>query len=134
MATSGNGNHTRLHIVPDIEALIIWLFVTATSGMAAGELLKGGFRSGIGNIGAGALGGAAGAQILSLLIPALSGSDVGPIVGQATASAAILIGAAAQFAFTTEPPTVPADATELYVVIGGHGGAYCSWSAMVTVV
>jgi len=80
--------------VPDTVALIIWLFVGATSGMAAGELLKGDFDLGLGNIGAGAIGGAVGAQILSLLIPALSGFDVGPIIGQ-------VIGAAASGAIVT---------------------------------
>jgi uncharacterized membrane protein YeaQ/YmgE (transglycosylase-associated protein family) len=80
--------------VADIVSLILWLFVGATSGMAAGELLKGDFDLGVGNIVAGAIGGAVGAQILTLLIPAFWEFDVGPLIGQ-------LIGAAASGAVAT---------------------------------
>jgi uncharacterized membrane protein YeaQ/YmgE (transglycosylase-associated protein family) len=79
--------------VPDIVALIIWLIAGVSGGMAAGELLKGDYDLGLGNMATGAIGGVVGAQILSLLIPALGGFDVGPIVGQvigAAASGAVL--------------------------------------------
>jgi hypothetical protein len=78
----------RLEIVPDIVALIIWLLAGVTGGSAAGELLKGDYDLGPGNIVAGGIGGVVGAQILELLIPALSGLDVGPIIGQAIVAAA----------------------------------------------
>jgi uncharacterized membrane protein YeaQ/YmgE (transglycosylase-associated protein family) len=69
-------------IVPDIVALIIWLVAGVTGGSAAGKLLKGDYNLGPGNIVTGAIGAVVGAQILSLLIPAFRGFDVGPIVGQ----------------------------------------------------
>jgi uncharacterized membrane protein YeaQ/YmgE (transglycosylase-associated protein family) len=84
---------TRRNLVPDIVALIIWLIAGVSGGMAAGELLKGDYDLGLGNMATGAIGGVVGAQILSLLIPALGGFDVGPIVGQvigAAASGAVL--------------------------------------------
>lgn len=74
--------------MPDMVALIIWLIVGGTGGMATGELLKGNFDLGPGNIVVGAIGGIVGAQILSLLIPDLSGFDIGPVVGQALVAAA----------------------------------------------
>jgi uncharacterized membrane protein YeaQ/YmgE (transglycosylase-associated protein family) len=79
--------------VPDTVSLIIWLVAGLAGGNAAGELLKGGYDLGPGNTIAGAIGGVVGAQILQILIPALRGFDVGPILGQiigAAASGAIL--------------------------------------------
>ena len=66
---------TRLDLVSDTVALIIWLIAGVTGGSAAGELLKGNYDLGPGNIVAGAIGGVVGAQILLLLIPALRGFD-----------------------------------------------------------
>jgi len=75
--------HSRsMDIVPDTVALIIWLLAGVTAGMAAGELLKGDYDLGPGNLVAGGIGGVVGAQILQFLIPALRGLAVGPIVGQ----------------------------------------------------
>jgi len=79
--------------MPDIVNLIIWLVAGVAGGNAAGELLKGDYDLGIGNTGYGAIGGVFGALIFQTLIPALSGIDYGPIVGQlivAAASGAIL--------------------------------------------
>jgi uncharacterized membrane protein YeaQ/YmgE (transglycosylase-associated protein family) len=79
--------------MPDIVNLIIWLVAGVAGGNAAGELLKGDYDLGIGNTGYGAIGGVVGALIFQALIPALSGIDYGPIVGQlivAAASGAIL--------------------------------------------
>ena len=73
--------------------LIIWLVAGVAGGNAAGEFLKGDYDLGIGNTGYGAVGGVFGALIFQTLIPALSGIDYGPIVGQlivAAASGAIL--------------------------------------------
>jgi hypothetical protein len=68
--------------VPDTVTLIIWVIAGVSGGCAAGELLKGDYNLGPGNIIAGAIGGIVGAQILQLFIPALRGFNVGPIVGQ----------------------------------------------------
>jgi hypothetical protein len=79
--------------MPDIVNLIIWLVAGVAGGNAAGELLKGDYDLGIGNTGYGAVGGVFGALIFQTLIPALSGIDYGPIVGQlivAAASGAVL--------------------------------------------
>jgi hypothetical protein len=79
--------------MPDIVNLIIWLVAGVAGGNAAGEFLKGDYDLGIGNTGYGAVGGVFGALIFQTLIPALSGIDYGPIVGQlivAAASGAIL--------------------------------------------
>jgi uncharacterized membrane protein YeaQ/YmgE (transglycosylase-associated protein family) len=79
--------------VPDTVSLIIWLVAGLAGGNAAGELLKGDYDLGPGNTIAGAIGGVVGAQVLQILIPALRGFDVGPILGQiigAAASGAIL--------------------------------------------
>jgi len=79
--------------MPDIVNLIIWLVAGVAGGNAAGELLKGDYDLGIGNTGYGAIGGVFGALIFQTLIPALSGIDYGPIVGQlivAAASGAVL--------------------------------------------
>jgi uncharacterized membrane protein YeaQ/YmgE (transglycosylase-associated protein family) len=74
--------------MPDSVTLIIWLLAGVIGGSAAGELLKGDYDLGPGNIIAGAIGGVVGAQILQLLVPALRGLEVGPIVGQVIAAAA----------------------------------------------
>ncbi len=79
--------------MPDIVNLIIWLVAGVAGGNAAGEFLKGDYDLGIGNTGYGAVGGVFGALIFQTLIPALSGIDYGPIVGQlivAAASGAVL--------------------------------------------
>jgi len=79
--------------VPDIVALIIWVIAGVAGGNAAGELLKEPYDLGPGNTVAGAIGGVIGALILQALMPALSGFDVGPILGQvivAAASGAVL--------------------------------------------
>lgn len=74
--------------MPDPVAVIIWLLAGVTGGMAAGELLKGDYDLGPGNLVAGGIGGVVGAQILQLFIPALRALEVGPIVGQVIAAAA----------------------------------------------
>jgi uncharacterized membrane protein YeaQ/YmgE (transglycosylase-associated protein family) len=74
--------------MPDIVNLIIWLVAGVAGGNAAGELLKGDYDLGIGNTGYGAIGGVVGALIFQTLIPALSGIDYGPIVGQLIVAAA----------------------------------------------
>jgi uncharacterized membrane protein YeaQ/YmgE (transglycosylase-associated protein family) len=74
--------------VPDIVSLIVWLVAGLAGGNAAGELLKGDYDLGPGNTVAGAIGGVVGAQILLILIPALRGLDIGPILGQVIAAAA----------------------------------------------
>ncbi len=80
--------------MPDTLNLIIWLIAGVAGGNAAGELLNGDYDLGPGNTVAGAIGGVVGALILQFLIPALSGFDYGPIVGQvivAAASGAVLM-------------------------------------------
>ena len=82
----------RLDTVPDIINLIIWLIAGVAGGNAAGELLKGDYDLGPGNMLTGGIGGVVGALILSL-IPALRGIDYGPLIGQvivAAASGAVL--------------------------------------------
>jgi len=74
--------------VPDIVALIIWVIAGVAGGNAAGELLKEPYDLGPGNTVAGAIGGVIGALILQALMPALSGFDVGPILGQVIVAAA----------------------------------------------
>jgi uncharacterized membrane protein YeaQ/YmgE (transglycosylase-associated protein family) len=79
--------------VPDIVNLIIWLIAGVAGGSAAGELLKGDFDLGPGNMLTGAVGGVVGALILQTLVSDLRGIDYGPIIGQlivAAASGAIL--------------------------------------------
>jgi hypothetical protein len=79
--------------MPDTVNLIIWLVAGIAGGNAAGDLLKGHYDLGLGNTGCGAIGGVVGALILQTLIPALSGIDYGPLVGQlivAAASGAVL--------------------------------------------
>ena len=84
----------RPDIVPDIVNLIIWVVAGVAGGNAAGELLKGDYDLGLGNMLAGAIGGVVGAFILQTLIPDWGGIDFGPIIGQ-------LIVAAASGAFLT---------------------------------
>jgi uncharacterized membrane protein YeaQ/YmgE (transglycosylase-associated protein family) len=68
--------------MPNILNLIIWLVAGVTGGIAAGELLKGDYDLGPGNMVAGAIGGFVGALILEHLIPALRGINSGPLIGQ----------------------------------------------------
>jgi uncharacterized membrane protein YeaQ/YmgE (transglycosylase-associated protein family) len=75
-------------IVPDTLNLIIWLVAGVTGGNAAGELLKGDYDLGPGNMVAGAIGGVVATLILQTLIPALQGIDSGPLIGQAIVAAA----------------------------------------------
>jgi hypothetical protein len=75
-------------MVPDILSLAIWLIAGIAGGNAAGDLLKGDYDLGPGNTIAGGIGGVIGAEILQVLIPGLSGLDVGPVVGQVIAAAA----------------------------------------------
>jgi hypothetical protein len=65
--------------VPDTVAVIIWVIAGVAGGNAAGEH----YDLGPGNTIAGAIGGVIGAFILQTAIPALSGIDFGPILGQA---------------------------------------------------
>jgi uncharacterized membrane protein YeaQ/YmgE (transglycosylase-associated protein family) len=75
--------------VPDTVTLIIWLIAGVAGGFAVGDLLRADFDLGpAGNMVAGAVGGIVGGKILELLIPALSGFDIGPIFGQVTGAAA----------------------------------------------
>jgi hypothetical protein len=71
-------------VVPDTVSLIIWLIAGIAGGFAVGDLFSRNFhldpaRSAV----AGALGGVIGSQILQLLIPALGGFGIVPIIGQA---------------------------------------------------
>jgi hypothetical protein len=75
-------------MVPDTVTLIIWLIAGVAGGSAVGDLLKGFDLGPLRNVVAGAVGGIIGAKILELLIPALRGLDVVPIVGQVMAGAA----------------------------------------------
>ena len=79
--------------MPDTVSLIIWLVAGIAGGVAAGDLLKGDYDLGLGNMGCGAIGGVVGVQVLQILIPALRGFNYGPIVGQlivAAVSGAVL--------------------------------------------
>ena len=79
--------------MPDTVELIIWLIAGVAGGNAAGELLKGNYDLGPGNTVAGAIGGVVGTRILEVLIPALRGLDLVPVIGQlivAAASGAVL--------------------------------------------
>jgi uncharacterized membrane protein YeaQ/YmgE (transglycosylase-associated protein family) len=80
-------NWRRLDIVPDIVSLIIWLIAGVMGGMATGELLMGDYNLGPGNFVTGAIGGVVGAGILQILIPALGGFDIGPVLGQIVGAA-----------------------------------------------
>jgi uncharacterized membrane protein YeaQ/YmgE (transglycosylase-associated protein family) len=81
----GGGNRI---VMPDIVNLIIWLVAGIAGGNVAGELLKGDYDQGLGNMGYGAIGGVVGALILQTLIPALRGIDYGPLVVQLIVAAA----------------------------------------------
>jgi len=70
-------------MVPDTISLIIWLIFGIAGGFAVGDFLRRRFDlSPAQNLVAGAVGGVIGSQILQLLIPALRGFDVVPIIGQ----------------------------------------------------
>jgi hypothetical protein len=75
-------------VVADTLNLIIWLIAGVAGGNAAGELLKGDYDLGPGNTIAGAIGGVVGTLILQAMIPALSGIDYGPLIGQLIVAAA----------------------------------------------
>ncbi len=75
--------------MPDTVALIIWLIAGVAGGNAAGELLKGDYDLGPGNTVAGAIGGVVGAEILQIIMPAMRGFDVGPLLGQVATAAAV---------------------------------------------
>jgi hypothetical protein len=88
-ARVGEGTGSRgPDTVPDTVALIIWLIAGVAGGNAIGELLKGHYDLGPGNTITGAIGGIIGAQILQMLIPALGGFDLVPILSQVTVAAA----------------------------------------------
>jgi uncharacterized membrane protein YeaQ/YmgE (transglycosylase-associated protein family) len=74
-------------MMPDMLNLIIWLIAGVTGGIAAGELLKGDYDLGPGNMVAGAIGGFVGALTLQALIPALRGINSGPLIGQVIVAA-----------------------------------------------
>ena len=74
--------------MPDLLNLVIWLIAGITGGCAAGELLKGDYDLGPGNMLYGAIGGVVGAFILQTLIPDWGGIDYGPIIGQVVVAAA----------------------------------------------
>jgi hypothetical protein len=71
-------------MVPDTVSLIIWLIFGVLGGFAVGDLLRGNFglNNPLQNAVAGVVGGVIGSQILQLVIPALRGFDIIPIVGQ----------------------------------------------------
>ena len=71
--------------MPDTVSLIIWLVGGVAGGFAVGDLLSRNFGldDPLQNAIAGAVGGFIGVQILQLVIPALRGFDIVPIVGQA---------------------------------------------------
>jgi uncharacterized membrane protein YeaQ/YmgE (transglycosylase-associated protein family) len=73
--------------MPDMLNLIIWLIAGVAGGIAAGELLKGDYDLGPGNMVAGAIGGFVGALILQALIPALEGIGSGALIGQVIVAA-----------------------------------------------
>jgi hypothetical protein len=78
----------RTDMIPDTVTLIIWLIAGVAGGSAVGDLLKGFDLGLLRNVVAGGVGGVVGAKILELLIPALRGLDVVPVVGQAIVAAA----------------------------------------------
>ena len=73
--------------MPNMLNLIIWLVAGVTGGIAAGELLKGDYDLGPGNMVAGAIGGFVGTLILQELIPALRGINSGALIGQVIVAA-----------------------------------------------
>ena len=69
--------------MPDTISLIIWLIGGAAGGFAVRDLLRRDFGlDPLQNAVAGIVGGVIGVQILQRVIPALSGFDIVPIVGQ----------------------------------------------------
>ena len=74
--------------MPDVVSLIVWVIAGVAGGNAAGELLKEPYDLGPGNTIAGAIGGVVGTLVLQALLPALSGLDIGPILGQVIVAAA----------------------------------------------
>jgi len=75
------------NFLPDTINLIIWIVAGVSGGCAAGDLLKGNYDLGLGNMLAGAIGGVVGALILQT-IPDWRGIDFGPIIGQVIVAAA----------------------------------------------
>jgi uncharacterized membrane protein YeaQ/YmgE (transglycosylase-associated protein family) len=73
--------------MPDIVSLVIWLIAGAAVGMAINELLMGDYGLGPGGLFTGAIGGIVGAEILLILMPALGGFDIRPVLGQITGAA-----------------------------------------------
>jgi len=73
--------------MPSIVELIVWLVAGVAGGGAAGELIKGDYDLGPGNMGAGAIGGVVGTAIVQFLIPSLRGVDYGPVIGQVVVAA-----------------------------------------------
>jgi hypothetical protein len=67
-------------VVPDTVSLIIWLIGGIAGGFAVADLLRRGHLTR--TLISGAAGGVIGSQILQLLIPALTGSNIVAIVGQ----------------------------------------------------
>ena len=81
--------------MPDTVSLIIWLIAGLSGGFAVRDLLRRDLGlDPVQNTVAGAVGGVVGAKILELLIPALRGLDVVPIVGQ------VIVGAVSGAALT----------------------------------
>ena len=66
--------------MPDTVSLIIWLIGGIAGGFAVADLLRRGHLAR--TLISGAAGGVTGSQILQLLIPALTGSNIVAIVGQ----------------------------------------------------
>jgi hypothetical protein len=75
-------------MIPDTVNLIVWLIAGVAGGFAADDLLKGFHLGPARSLAAGAIGGVIGVQILQLVIPALRGLDVVPILGQVIVAAA----------------------------------------------
>ena len=76
-------------MVPDTVSLIIWLIAGIAGSFAVGDLLERDFGLGPArNLVAGAVGGVIGSQILQLLVPALRGFNIVPIIGQVIGAAA----------------------------------------------
>ena len=81
--------------MPDTVSLIIWLIAGLSGGFAVRDLLRRNFDlDPVQNAVVGAVGGVVGAKILELLIPALRGLDVVPIVSQ------VIVGAVSGAALT----------------------------------
>ena len=82
--------------MPDTVSLIIWLIAGLSGGFAVRDFSRRDFGLDdlVQNTVTGAVGGVVGAKILELLMPALGGLDVVPIVGQ------VIVGAASGAALT----------------------------------